>query len=50
MTIKEKVSGVAGGAVTDKVQGERPGTVRALTAATVAGAATGAVVYRLLRS
>jgi len=36
-------------AVAERLGGGRPGVPRAIAAATVAGAATGVVVYRLLR-
>ncbi len=39
-----------GTAVAERVAGQQPGRTRALTAAVVAGAATAAVTYRLLRS
>ncbi len=38
-----------GEGVRQRAQGERPGVPRALAGAAVAGAATGVVVYRLLR-
>jgi hypothetical protein len=41
--------GPLGTAIKQRVQGDRPGAVRALAGATIAGAATGVVVYRLLR-
>jgi hypothetical protein len=47
--IKEKAIKTVGGAAARKAQGDRPGALRAFAGATVAGAATGAVVYRLLR-
>lgn len=47
--IKEKALRTAGGAAALKARGDRPGAWRAFAGATVAGAATGAVVYRLLR-
>jgi hypothetical protein len=36
-------------AVAQRVMGQRPSALRAATGATIAGAATGAVVYKLLR-
>ena len=36
-------------AVTQRIKGERPGPVRALIGATIAGVATSVLVYRLLR-
>jgi len=36
-------------AIEQKVRGEKPGPLRALAGATIAGAAAGVVVYRLLR-
>jgi hypothetical protein len=40
----------AGTAVAERVTGEGPGRARALAAAVVAGVATAAATYRLLRS
>jgi len=37
-------------AVTDRVEGERPGRARAVIAAIVVGATAAVVAYRLLRS
>jgi uncharacterized membrane-anchored protein YhcB (DUF1043 family) len=37
-------------AVTERVQGERPGRWKAIVAAVAAGCAIGLLVYRLLRS
>jgi hypothetical protein len=37
-------------AIEQRVRGDRPGVVRAVAGATIAGAATGLVVYRLLRA
>jgi hypothetical protein len=37
-------------AVTQRLQGERPSAIRAFTGAAVAGAASGALVYKVLRS
>jgi hypothetical protein len=48
--IKEKALKTVGGAAARRAQGERPGALRAFGGAVVAGALTGAVVYRLLRS
>jgi hypothetical protein len=36
-------------AASDRLHGENPSPVRAATAATVVGAGTGAIVYKLLR-
>ena len=49
MTIKDKAQGVLGGAVADRLGGDRPGPLRAVAGAAVAGGVTGVVVYRLLR-
>jgi hypothetical protein len=49
MGLAESAAGTVGGAVRRRTQGERPGAVRAAAGAVVAGAATGVVVYRLLR-
>jgi hypothetical protein len=37
-------------AIEQRLGGDRPGVMRAVAGATVAGAATGLVVYRLLRA
>jgi hypothetical protein len=37
-------------AVTQKLQGEKPTAIRAFAGAAVAGAASGALVYKVLRS
>lgn len=37
-------------AVTQRLQGERPSAIRAFAGAAVAGAASGALVYKVLRS
>jgi hypothetical protein len=36
-------------AIEQKLSGEKPGPLRAIAGATIAGAATGVVVYKLLR-
>jgi hypothetical protein len=48
--ITEKAFKTVGGAAARRAQGNRPGVIRAFAGAIVAGALTGAVVYRLLRS
>jgi len=50
MSVKEKARDVMGGAVGEKLSGDRPGAVRAAASAAVAGGVTSVVVYRLLRS
>ena len=50
MSLKDKARDVMGGAVTDRLGGERPGVFRAAAGAAVAGGVTSVVVYRLLRS
>jgi outer membrane lipoprotein SlyB len=47
--IKDRARGVLGGTAADKVQGDQPGAMKAFAAAAVAGTATGAVVFKLLR-
>jgi hypothetical protein len=49
MSVKDKTQGVLGGAVADRLSGERPGAVRAAAGAVMAGGVTTVVVYRLLR-
>jgi hypothetical protein len=49
MGLAESAAGTVGGAVRKRAQGERPGAARAAAGAVVVGAATGVVVYRLLR-
>jgi hypothetical protein len=49
MGAKEKARGVMGGAVADRLSGQRPGVVRAAAGAAVAGGLTSVFVYRLLR-
>ena len=49
MSVKDKAQGVFGGAVADRLGGERPGAFRAAAGAVIAGGATTFVVYRLLR-
>lgn len=48
--IKEKALKTVGGAAARRAQGDRPGTMKAFAGATIAGALTGVVVYRALRS
>jgi hypothetical protein len=50
VTVKERAQGVFGGAVADRLGGERPGAIRAAAGAAMAGGLTSVVVYRLLRS
>jgi len=47
--VKDKAQGVFGGAVAERLGGDRPGAFRAAAGAVVAGGVTTAVVYRLLR-
>ncbi len=47
--VRKIAGGSLGTAVGQRIKGERPHAVRALAGATVAGAATGAAVYKLLR-
>jgi hypothetical protein len=49
MGAKDKARGVMGGAVADRLGGQRPSVVRAAAGAAVAGGLTGVFVYRLLR-
>lgn len=49
MSLKDKARDVMGGAVGDRLGGERPGVVRAAAGAAVAGGVASVVVYRLLR-
>ena len=49
MSVKDKAKGVVGGAVAERLSGERPGAVRAAAGAAVAGGVTSVVVFRLLR-
>lgn len=49
MGVKETARGVMGGAVADRLSGQRPGVARAAAGAAVAGGITGVVVFRLLR-
>ena len=44
------MKGVAEQAAKDRIEGERPGRLRALVAAAVAGAAAGVLAYKFLRS
>jgi hypothetical protein len=44
------MTGVAEQAAMDRMEGRRPGRVRALVAAAMAGAAAGAMAYHFLRS
>ena len=47
--MRRMTGGPLGTAVTHRIKGEKPGAFRAMAGATVAGAATGVVVYKLLR-
>ena len=47
--MRDVVSNPLTKAVTQRIKGDRPGPVRALIGATIAGGATSVVVYRLLR-
>jgi hypothetical protein len=49
MSVTDKAQGVFGGAVADRLSGERPGAFRAAAGAAMAGGVTTVVVYRLLR-
>jgi hypothetical protein len=49
MDRKRMTGGPLGTAVAQRLKGEKPGALRAMAGATVAGAATGAIVYQLLR-
>jgi len=49
MSVKEKATGLLGGAVADRLGGEQPGAFRAAACGVIAGGATTFVVYRLLR-
>jgi hypothetical protein len=49
MSVKDTARGALGGAVAQRLGGERPGVVRAAAGAMVAGGVTGVVVFRLLR-
>jgi hypothetical protein len=49
MSVRDKAQGVFGGAVADRLNGERPGAFRAAAGAVMAGGVTTVVVYRLLR-
>ena len=49
MSVKEKARDTVVRPVAQRMQGDRPGPVGAAAAATVAGAVTGIVVFRLLR-
>jgi hypothetical protein len=49
VTIKDKARGAVVNPVAQRLHGERPGPVASAAGATVAGAVTGAVVFRLLR-
>ena len=50
MTVKDKAREAVVDPVAQRLHGERPGPVAAAAGATVAGALTGVVVFRLLRS
>ena len=45
----KKLAGPLGTAVAQRIKGEKRGALRAIAGATVAGAATSFVVYKLLR-
>ena len=45
----KKLAGPLGTAVTQRIKGEKPGALRAMAGATIAGAAASFVVYKLLR-
>jgi len=47
--VKDKAQGVFGGAVADRLSGDRPSAIRAAAGAVMAGGVTTVVVYRLLR-
>jgi hypothetical protein len=47
--VADKARATLGAAIGQRVEGQRPGPVRAAAGAAVAGAATGVVVYKLLR-
>jgi ABC-type uncharacterized transport system permease subunit len=49
MDRKRMTGGPLGAAVAQRIKGEKPGAFRAMAAATLAGGATGVVVYQLLR-
>ena len=49
MSAKDRARGVLGGAVADRLGGERPGLMRAAAGAAIAGGLTGVVVFRVLR-
>jgi hypothetical protein len=49
MTLKDKGRDAVVNPVAQRLHGERPGPVAAAAGATVAGALTGVVVFRLLR-
>ena len=50
MGVKDRARGVMGGAMADRVSGQKPGVARAATGAAIAGGITSVVVFRLLRS
>jgi hypothetical protein len=50
VTVKDKAREALVNPVAQRLHGERPGPVTAAAGATVAGALTGVVVFRLLRS
>jgi hypothetical protein len=49
MSVGETARGVLGGAIGERLGGERPGAMRAAAGAAVAGGITSVVVFRLLR-
>src|SRR3954469_17417758 len=50
MAETDKTGGLVAEAAKDRIEGDRPGRVRALLAAAAAGAAAAGVTYRVLRS
>lgn len=49
MSVRETARDVMGGAVAERLNGEKPGALRAAAGAAVAGGVTSVVVFRLLR-
>lgn len=49
MGVKDTARGALGGAVAERIGGDRPNVFRAAAGAVVAGGVTGVVVFRLLR-
>jgi hypothetical protein len=50
MSLKDKAGGVFGGAVAQRLGGQRPSALRAGAGAVLAGGVTTVVVFRLLRN